>query len=62
MKWSDKLPNIDEGALRVIARCLAFDPSHRPASCEEILSDPFISSAATTSNPDLLAEIDAILN
>ncbi|KAK4778548.1 hypothetical protein SAY86_006076 [Trapa natans] len=38
--YSQKFPNVDPLALRLLERLLAFDPNHRP-SAEEALSDPY---------------------
>jgi len=43
--FSQKFPNVDPLALRLLERLLAFDPKDRP-SAEEALSDPYFSGLA----------------
>ncbi|XP_039046217.1 mitogen-activated protein kinase 9-like isoform X2 [Hibiscus syriacus] len=44
--FSQKFPNVDPGALRLLERLLAFDPKDHPTA-EEALADPYLYGLAT---------------
>ncbi|KAL8137579.1 hypothetical protein V2J09_003580 [Rumex salicifolius] len=49
VSFSQKFPNVDPQALRLLERLLAFDPKDRPTA-EEALSDPYFSALSQPEN------------